>query len=262
LIKIISGWSNPGGSTVAFINLCNLFNEKGYTTTFYGPHQWHLDKCSADVINNIQLNSDDIIIYHFLNVFDKRPPVKKFVLSLHEKDLYPLKTKPLEIFDSIHFLNEKQFKWHGVQPKSYFFCPNAHEDLKPFEGQKVKCAGIIGNIDRNKNVHISIQRALDDGHTKIRLFGNNHDPQYWQELVEPLIKANSDTVKFIGFVENKKDIYDLVTDVYHSSTSENASFIVDECKLADVTLHGNEQTIAQPLIPNDNVFEIWKKEIL
>ena len=52
MIKICTGWSNPGGSTTAFINLCNLFNESGHECTMYGPHDWHLTKCKGDNINN------------------------------------------------------------------------------------------------------------------------------------------------------------------------------------------------------------------
>jgi hypothetical protein len=41
MIKIISGWSNKGGSTIALIALTNALNAEGYETTFYGPHDWH-----------------------------------------------------------------------------------------------------------------------------------------------------------------------------------------------------------------------------
>ena len=39
MIKIITGWSNRGGSTFAFINLTNKLNEYGYETILYGPHE-------------------------------------------------------------------------------------------------------------------------------------------------------------------------------------------------------------------------------
>ena len=52
MIKIISGWSDKGGSTFAFINLTNTLNEYGYDATFYGPHTWHLDKCKSGILDN------------------------------------------------------------------------------------------------------------------------------------------------------------------------------------------------------------------
>jgi len=255
-IKILTGWGHPGGSTFAHINLCNVLNEGGLDCTLYSPHQWHHGKCKSGSFNDIKLSEDDIIIYHFLNIWKERPPVKKLILSLHEKELYPLKEKPTEIFDAIHFLNEDQKDWHGYEGANHFFCPNAHEELKKFEGVKSRTAGIIGNIDPNKNVHTSIERALKDGHDKIRIFGTINDHNYYNQQIKPFMTGD-DIVKYVGFAE-KQNIYDLVTDVYHSSTSENASFIVDECTMTGVTLHGNDQTKEQPIIPNEDIFEIWK----
>ena len=48
MIKIISGWSNLGGSTESFIKLCNLFNDNNLECVYYGPHNYHLDKCKSD----------------------------------------------------------------------------------------------------------------------------------------------------------------------------------------------------------------------
>lgn len=52
MVKILSGWSNKGGSTFAFINLTNELNKNGIDTTFYGPHNWHLDKCKSGLLDN------------------------------------------------------------------------------------------------------------------------------------------------------------------------------------------------------------------
>ena len=261
-IKILTGYSNPGGSTFAHINLCNLFNEKGEDCTLYGPHDWHLDKCKSGRLNETKLSKDDILIYHFLNIWNKRPPVKKLVLSLHEKELYKLKEKPIQIFDKIHYLNLKQFDWHGGYEcgvDQMFICPNAHSEIEPSKALDEKVVGIIGNIDRNKQVHRSIQRAIVDGHTDIRIFGSINDVKYWVEECQHLL---SDKVRHMGFVEDRQSIYDQITDVYHSSISENASLVVDECNMAGVKMHGNEQTdIGQPLISNNDVYDIWRKEL-
>lgn len=91
-IKIISGWSNPGGSTTSFINLCNYMNANGMDCTFYGPHDYHRDKCKSGHIAEAQVNQkDEILIIHYLK-FPERPEAsKKVILACHEKDVYEVK---------------------------------------------------------------------------------------------------------------------------------------------------------------------------
>ena len=45
MIKILTGYSEKGGSTTALINLTNKFNEANIDCTLYGPHNWHLNQC-------------------------------------------------------------------------------------------------------------------------------------------------------------------------------------------------------------------------
>ena len=66
-IKFISGWSNPGGGTIHQIALTNLLNDNGFDCTFYGPHEWHLDKCRGELHRDFSLDKDDILISHFIN---------------------------------------------------------------------------------------------------------------------------------------------------------------------------------------------------
>ena len=262
MIKIFTGWSNSGGSTTALINLCNLFNDNGYECIMYGPHTWHLDRCRGANLQTATTTKTDKIIYHFLDVRKTRPDVDKFVLTLHEKALYPLNQKPFHIFDKVHFLNKEQINWHGVyKDLSWFICGNAHESLIPFKQPKQTVAGIIGNIDENKQVHISIERALKDDHKDIRIYGNNNDPQYWNNYVQPLLNKHSDIVKFIGYENDKQKVYDTLTDVYHSSLSENASLVYDECKLTEVTFHGNENIVNQALWHNDAILKLWVNQL-
>ena len=261
MIKIFTGWSNSGGSTTALINLCNLFNDNGYECIMYGPHTWHLDRCRGANLQTATTTKSDKIIYHFLDVRKTRPDVDKFVLTLHEKALYPLKQKPFHIFDKVHFLNKEQINWHGVYKDiSWFICGNAHESLIPLKQLKQRVAGIIGNIDENKQVHTSIQRALKDGHKDIRIYGNNNDPKYWDNYVQPLLNKNSNVVKFIGYENDKQKVYNTVTDVYHSSLSENASLVYDECRLTDVTFHGNENIVNQPIWSNLAILKLWVQQ--
>ena len=102
-VKIISGHTNPGGSTIAQINLCNLFNDRGLDAVFYGPHDWHLDKCRADKTANLELRSDDHLIVHYL-VMPEMPAVSgRVILSCHEKHNYPI-VKIKRFWDGIHFV--------------------------------------------------------------------------------------------------------------------------------------------------------------
>lgn len=263
MVKILTGWSNPGGSTTAFINLCNLFNNNGIECTMYGPHAWHTDKCNGQLLTNISLKKEDRLIYHFLDIRKTRPPVHRFILSLHEKELYPLQKKPTHIFDKIHFLNKEQIKWHKahtIKKLSWFICGNVVEKLQP-KADKKRVAGIIGSIDRNKQVHISISRALKDNHNDIRIYGSNNDTDYWTKEVYPLIQKNPNKIKYVGYINDKQSIYNEVTDVYHSSLSENASLVYDECRKTEVNFHGNKNIVQQDMWTDSAILKCWKQHL-
>ena len=258
-IKLLSNWSAIGGSTNAHIELVNMLNSKGYDCTFYGPHTYHLDKCKADLKENFKINSDDILIAHFIDL-PYRPPIKKLILSLHEKDLYPLKQKNYKVFDKIHYLNKAQKDWHGVT-HPHFICPNFHTFLKKNPKNVSKIAGIIGSIDRNKQVHKSILRALEDGMEAIYIYGTINDERYFVEFVKPLLDKHSNVV-LKGFIESKQDIYDSVSDVYMSSNSENASYVVDECIMTGTSYHLTSNIeVPVKILSNEDVFKIWEKEL-
>ena len=262
MIKIISGWSNPGGSTTAFINLCNLFNENGYDCTFYGPHDWHLDKCKSGTFQDINLKKKDVLIYHFLDIFKTRPPVKKFVLSLHEKDLYNLNVKEHNMFDTIHFLNDKHIEWHGGkdQFKNYFISPNVVDNLMPSPKKDLKIGGVIGTIDHNKQTHLSIERALNDGCEQVYVYGNITDQTYYQKYVSKY--HMHENVHFPGFTDDKQSVYDNVTDVYQDSLSETWGYIKVECDLTSTNYHGND-SIKNNFVSmsNKEILEKWVKEL-
>ena len=74
-VKLLSGWSNPGGSTHHHIALTNLLNSKGVECVFYGPHDYHLDKCKSDTLDKLQLGPEHILISHFLHTICE--PVSK-----------------------------------------------------------------------------------------------------------------------------------------------------------------------------------------
>ena len=127
MIKIITGWSNKGGSTFAFINLTNALNEAGYETILYGPHEWHLDKCKSGLLKDFAPEKDDSLIVHFLQL-KGRPDCKNVILNCHETNVFEVSNvKPF--WDTVVFLNEKQRNYHSGYYGSYETIPNLREKL-------------------------------------------------------------------------------------------------------------------------------------
>ena len=231
-IKIISGWTNPGGSTVAFINLCNLFNENGLDCTFYGPHDWHLDKCKAGRLQECAVNEEgENLIVHFLKFPERPESSNKVILACHEKQVFPIKEiKPF--WDDIVYVSESQMKWQEVTGE---IIPNIIFPLIEREKSFVS-AGAIGSIDRNKNTHVSIERALADGHSEMLLYGLVTDEVYYSEEVKKYVESGY--AKIMKHENDKQKMYDTLSDVYHSSLSETFNFIKPECEKAGVRYHG------------------------
>lgn len=260
MIRIITGHSAQGGSTVAFINLTNALNEIGIETVLYGPHDWHIGKCRSERLmsRKLQMNVNDTLIFHFWQL-QARPPVKKVILSCHEQNVFPLQNINYKVYDKIHFVSETQRQYHKID-HPYFIIPNIVNELKSNPKPTEKVAGIIGSVDRNKQVHISIQRALQDGFEKVLIFGKITDHQYWESEVKKLVDTQK--VKYMGFVDDKQAMYDRVTDVYHSSLMETWGYIKVECELTGTKFHGNSSTDNAKVTNKNEIIEMWKKEIL
>lgn len=254
MVKIVTGWSNPGGSTTAFINLTNKLNETGIDTTLFGPHEWHLDKCKSDLISNCRPLATDKLIIHFLNL-PKRPKVKKVILSCHEKNLYEVGEIP-QFWDTAVFINKKHREYHSRYNGEYYIIPNLREDLNQTIKPNKKIAGIIGSIDRNKQTHLSISRAIKDGCSKIYLFGKITEPAYYEQYVEPLIKG---PVEYYGYIEDKQKMYNMIDRVYLSSISECASLVKDECYTTKTEFFGNSAVEHNSeILDNDTIIKKWK----
>jgi len=257
-VKIVSGYSEKGGSTTAFINLTNFMNENGIDCTFYGPHMWHLDKCKSDLISNLKFEKSDRIISHFINL-GNRPNVEKIVLSSHEKWWFKVDELP-NFFDEVIFLHEEHRNYHSKYNGEYSIIPNLKENLKSNtkEPNVELIAGIIGSIEPRKQTHISIQRALDEGCEKIILHGQIMDNNYFENFVKPLL--NNPKVEMGGFLTDKQLMYDKIGRVYHSSVGEVACLVKDECYLTNTKFFGNEETenIVSEL-SNIDIINLWKK---
>ena len=250
-IKILTGFSDKGGSTTAFINLTNEFNRLGYDCTLYGPHSWHLNKCKSALSNQLTIDSNDVLISHFVDL-GQRPPADKVILSCHEKNLYEVSTKK-QFWDTAVFLNEVHKNYHSGYTNESVIIPNLKENLtKTDKKDKNLIAGVIGSIDENKQTHISIRRAVEDGCEKVYIFGGINDQKYYNDFVRPLL---SEKVIHQGHMENKQEIYNMVGKVYQSSISECASLVKDECFQTGTEFFGNTST-------NHEVSELTNSEII
>jgi hypothetical protein len=257
MVKIISGYSEKGGSTTAFINLTNIFNENGIDTIFYGPHNWHLDKCKSDLMQKAYINPEDNVIVHFLPI-KRKPIAKKTILSCHEKNLFEVGLIK-QFWDIAIFLNENHRNYHSKYNGDYRIIPNFKQNnlYKKDKSNLDKIAGVIGSIDRNKQTHISIQRALDDGCEKVLVYGTINDLDFYKKDVEKIIK--NPKVTHINFCEDKQKMYDSVGRVYHSSISECACLVKDECYQTNTKFFGTESTSAEvSTLDNQEILKLWK----
>lgn len=246
MVKIISGWSLPGGSTVSQINLCNLFNDNGIPCEFYGAHDWHTTQCNGFNYNKHPYNitSDDYAIIHYHKLpFQERPAVKTLVYSCRETDVMPLDTVAnRHIFDYIHFVSNSQFEWHKARgvvigENRKIIIPNQIYKFEKKEHIETGNAGVIGSIDSHKQTHLSIKRALESGrnHNKILLYGRITDLNYFNEFVFPLL---SERVVYVGYGFDKQKMYDSIDCVYHSSKWETFNLIKFECLAAGIAYDG------------------------
>lgn len=253
-IKILTGFSNKGGSTTVFINLTNQFNQKGFDCTLYGPHDWHLDKCKSGLTSDLTFDENDILIAHFVNL-KERPKCKKVFLSLHEKNLFEV-SKLNPFWDDVIFLHEEHRKYHKNYNGSYKIIPNLYEELEFKEKPELDLiAGVIGSIDGNKQTHISIKRALNDKCEKIYIYGQINEEKYFNDFVKPLI---SEKVIFVGHFDKKQEMYNSIGRAYISSISEVASLVKQECYQTGTKFFGNEVTSYEPTkLSNQEIINKW-----
>lgn len=260
MIKIISGYTGKGGSTVAFINLTNYFNSIGIDCVFYGNQDWHLDKCRSARLSGIAFEPEDRVIAHFLDM-KYRPNVHKVVLGCHEKWWFKVGGIQ-QYWDEAIFLHEahKDYQVSQGYKGKYSIIPNLKESLQPLppnvKSELDLIAGVIGSIEDRKKTHLSIIKALKDGCKKVYLFGNILDDGYYNSFVKTLL---SDKVQHFGFSEDKQAMYNNIGRVYHSSVGEVACLVKDECYLTGTKFFGNEETNHEvsPLT-NDQIIQLWK----
>ncbi len=162
-----------------------------------------------------------------------------------------------QYWDKVVFINERHRDYHKLYLGDFTIIPNLRPKLMPSDKTGLeKIAGIIGSFDENKQTHISIQRALADGCERVYLFGEPSG-DYFERYVKPLCGGN---IEVKGFLNNKQELYDMIGCVYHSSISEVACLVKDECEVTNTIFHGTEVTDNPPVLLDDNgIINEWLK---
>jgi glycosyltransferase involved in cell wall biosynthesis len=259
MVKIVSNISHEGGSTIILINLTNLFNSKGIDTTFYGPHDFHMDKCKSKKLNELRFHKDDILLTHHIP-FEKRPPVKRVVLASHEKWWFEVADYPVH-WDTVVFNHEEHRQYHNRYDGPYVFIPNPKDFYNPLcsidKPEKEMVAGVIGGIDSRKQTHLSIEKALDEGCEQVLVYGRIMDEKYYNKYCKKY--TFHPNVKFMGQSDNKQEMFNSIGRVYHMSTGEVSCLVKDECHYTNTKFFGNEQTLHKVSdLTNDEIFLLWK----
>jgi len=247
-VKIVSAWSNPGGSTIHHIGLTNLLNDNGYDCTFYGPHEWHMKKCKSDHIANCRIEEDDTLISHFCKI--PQVKAKKHILSCHETNLFPLQECETSEYDLIQYVSNYQKDWHGVDTPNTIIPPRVEKIS--WTSPKNNVAGVIGSIDEHKQTHKAIEMALADGFEKVLLFGQITDLPYFSDFVQPLVGK----VEVRNHQDDKEAMYGSVEAVYHASKRETYGLVEAECKLSGVPYKGKENN--PEILSDEEILERWE----
>lgn len=258
MIKIVTGHSGPGGSTVALSNLCNLFNSNGLECNFYGDSDWVENKLNTKCFkkySSLNFDKTDKIIWHFLPAH-QRPPIDRFILSCHETNLYPVKEFH-KSFDKVHYVSKFQKEWHGVDG---IIIPNIlNKFTKKDKRKSNKVAGVVGSIDKHKRVHLSIERALKNKDvSKIELWGLITDHPYFYDKVFPLLGGK---VSYHGVSKQMQEVYDRLDVIYASSERECLPMVQGECYQAGVEYAGfpeNTREISEYIFDDNIILEKWK----
>ena len=254
-IKIISGWSKPGGSTCHHIWLTNTLNEQGYDCTFYGPHDWHLDKCKSGKIGDgVSIHPNDAVVGHFIPA-DAITKVqsRRRIYSCHESPaLSPVRDMNLDGIDVVHFVSEHQRRAQGVEHEQVIIPPHVEKISWTAPGNKK--AAVIGSIDSNKHPRQAIENAMKDGFERILLFGKVNDTKYFTNHILPYVAVGA--VEIRQHEDDREKMYNQVDAVYHASHSETYGLVEAECKVSGIPYNGAE-FLPEPM-EDKEIIQKWK----
>jgi len=260
-IKILTGWSNPGGSTLCIMNLAKKLHDNGYEVYVYGPHRWHIEQLSEQgygigrTAAQLRIDARDTLIQHYVNI-DPPVAVKKNIYWCHEMGSFmELNDDFAKKYDQIVFVSNTQKSTHPLSTNNVAVIPNFIDEFPKMTHERA--CGIIGSIDPNKNTHKSIHKALADGEEKIYLFGKVTDHQYYEWFVRPSV--DSGKVFAPIYEEDKQKMYSKIDKVYHSAEVESFGLVKAECYALGIDYVGTVGEEETSYKSNNEVFETWKK---
>lgn len=287
MIKIVTSFSVPVGSTVALAGLCNRLNAGGHACKLFGPDRWHLDKCPSGTLAEFRPEKGDVVIVHDIALCSAsdlqdvtatleknrssrwqdvlRQTVRRCFASAEKPEDFTLvltcqgdgqsaQQTNLSLFHKIHCLSDAQQIPRKAKPP-VFVCPNLVDDLKKSASKPAKVAGIVGTIRRKNRLEQSIKQAFDDGMETAIIYGHLADPIYYFNEVKPVVEQHPGKVKFAGFVDDKQKLYDSVSDVY-CSASKPWSTVRLESALTGTRFHGPNSAGTGPT-SNDRILGVW-----
>ncbi len=293
MIKIVSGHSYPSGPALALVNLCNQFNARGYACVFYGPDNWHVDKCKSGALADFIPEAGDTIILNGIallstgdlrdvnalvgaggrgrlrNAFrevtlkllpSRRPRNYRLFLTCLSDGGLPCSSVRLSLFQKVHFVSSSLKAYsRTVYPK--FISPDFSNELKKIDNKPEKVAGVVGSIKRENHIAEAVEAALLDGMETVIIFGYMKDPEYYFDKIVPLTIKHAGRIKYAGFIDNKQKMYDAVSDVY-VSVSKPWSMVGQECAMTNTRFHAPGPASADGRMTNDQIFAIWKNELV
>ena len=255
VVKIVSGWSNPGGSTLHHIALTNLLNGSGKPCVFYGPHEWHLGKCKSALLPSLKIDVGDILITHFIQLpILEMQKAAIHILSCHETDLFPIRELLTLPYNYIQYVSNSQKAWHDVAHPNVVI-PPVVEKIKWCAPNK-KRAGVLGSVDAHKQTHLSVTRALEAGYEEVYIIGSKTDRHYYAQVIFPLL---SEKVSMLEHMDDKEKMYNKVDAVFHSSERETFNLIEAECKVNGIPYFGlsSAETDGE-ILEKKEILERWQ----
>lgn len=255
-VKFVTGFGSFGGSTVALLEHCRLLRENGFDARLYAPGDWHMGRFDGSAqMSDFSPEKEDIVVFHHVDL-KVRPKCRRSLLYLHEKSLWPLEGRNLLPFDSVVYVCESQKRHHGVpgfvvpNPVSRMVDPGLH---RPPGGN---VAGVVGTIQSRKRQHISIERALADGRSRVLLFGD-FEEGYFNSHIKPLL---SDRVVHMGLVDpdDRMSMYNSFDHLYMFSSDESASLVLGECRLLGKSVFKSDEVSDYEMPADEEIVERWK----
>jgi len=200
----------------------------------------------------------EVLLTHFTDLPERPKWFDKVILVCHEKESWRVKDHK-KYWDEIVYVSESQREWQGVCGK---IIPNVVPDLDWTDYHlmsKTDAVGVIGGIEPNKQTHVSIERALEQGSHTILLYGVIQNYDYYRRYVEKYVKSGQAVLK--GFCDDRMEMYGSVDKVYHSSKSESFNLVKAECLKLRVPYEGlsSSNSDANYDMSGRDILEEWEK---